>query len=111
MLPTVANPATDRNKRSTSSSASALTARDEHAVRNGRTGRTSSTNPSGCLDEPDDVAVGVGHRCHQPAAADILDRLILHGAGRQQTCDALVDAVDVPVTDRDGHAAGVTVGI
>src|SRR5450631_4150760 len=45
---------------------------------------TQSSWCSGCLNEPDDVAVGVGHRCDQPAAPDILDRLMLDGTDCQE---------------------------
>src|SRR5664280_1060946 len=62
---------------------------------------------SRCLDEPDDAAVCVGHRCDQPAATDILDRLVLDGTEGQEALDALVNAVDVPVADWSGHAAAL----
>jgi hypothetical protein len=48
------------------------------------------------LEEPDDVAVCVLHRCDQFAAADVADRLLGFCAGFEERLEALVDVVDVP---------------
>lgn len=46
---------------------------------------------SGHLDEADDVAVRVGHRTDQLAAAEVADRLLLRCAGGEQMRDAVLD--------------------
>jgi hypothetical protein len=48
------------------------------------------------LEKPDDVAVRVGHRCDQFAAADVADRLLRFCAGFEELAVELLRCSDVP---------------
>src|SRR5437763_3762674 len=59
---------------------------------------------SAVLENPEDVAVGVGDGGHQAAAADVVRGLLHDGARGGQLGQLRLDVRDVPVGHRRGHA-------
>jgi len=63
------------------------------------------------LDQANDVAIGIPDTGDHGAATDILGRLMLGGAGREEFLEPGVDVLDLSVTDGAGEAAGVAAGV
>ena len=76
---------------------------DQPADHRGRPGGHDRAD-LGVLEQSEHVAVGVGDACHQPAAPDVVRRLLHGRAGSGHIGQLRLDVRDVPVCNRRAHA-------